>query len=68
VEELLTTDAPKPFEKATTMVHYTDANLQHDLLTGRAVTAILHLLNQTQGHWYSKKQAKSGNSHIWIRI
>jgi hypothetical protein len=40
-----------------TTVHYTDANLQHDLLTGRAVTGIVHLLNQTPGDWYSKRQA-----------
>ena len=57
VEELLPTDAPKPLGKAVTTVHYTDANLQHDLLTGRAVTGILHLLNQTPGEWYSKRQA-----------
>jgi hypothetical protein len=57
VEELLPTDAPKPLGKPTTTVHYTDANLQHDLLTGRAVTGILDLLNQTPGDWYSKRQA-----------
>jgi hypothetical protein len=38
VEEFLPTDAPEPLGKAVTTVHYTDANLQHDLLTGRAVT------------------------------
>jgi hypothetical protein len=36
---------------------YMDANLQHDLLTQRAVTGILHLLNQAPGDWYSKLQA-----------
>jgi hypothetical protein len=39
------------------MVQYTDANLQHDLLTGREVTGILHLLNKTPGDWYSNRQA-----------
>jgi hypothetical protein len=57
VEELLPADASKPLWKAKTTVHYTDANLQHDLLTGREVTGILHLLNQTPGDWYSKLQA-----------
>jgi hypothetical protein len=57
VEELLPTDAPIPIGKTTSTVHYTDAYLQHDLLTGRAVTGILHLLNQTPGDWYSKRQA-----------
>jgi hypothetical protein len=58
VGELLPTHAPKPLGKAATTVHYTDANLQHDLLTGRAVTGISHLLNQTPGDWNSKRQAK----------
>jgi hypothetical protein len=35
VKELLPTDAPKPLGKATTIVHYTDASLQHYLLTER---------------------------------
>jgi hypothetical protein len=46
---MLPVDAPKPLGKATTTVHYTDANLQPDLLKGRAVTGILHLLNQPPG-------------------
>jgi hypothetical protein len=32
-------------------------SLQHDLLTRRAATGILHLLNQTPGDWYSEQQA-----------
>jgi len=35
---------------------YVDANLYHDMLSGKAVTAILHMLNQTPIDWYSKKQ------------
>jgi hypothetical protein len=34
-----------------------DANLYHDLLTGRSVTGILHLLNQTFIDWFSRRQA-----------
>ena len=33
--------------KAVTTVTYTDANLYHDMLTGRSVTGVLHLCNQT---------------------
>ena len=40
-----------------TSVHYVDANLHHDLVTGRAVRAILHILNGTLTDWYSKQQA-----------
>jgi histone deacetylase 1/2 len=34
-----------------------DANLYHDLTTGRSVTGILHLINGTPFDWYSKKQS-----------
>jgi hypothetical protein len=44
-------------EKYVTLSHYFDANLYHDMVTGRSVTAILHFLNQTPMDWYSKKQA-----------
>jgi hypothetical protein len=36
---------------------YVDANLYHNVLTGRSVTGILHLINGTPIDWYSKKQA-----------
>ena len=54
--ELLPTDAPPPLGKWVTTTHYVDANLYHDLLTGKAVTAVLHILNQTPVDWYTKKQ------------
>jgi hypothetical protein len=57
VEELLPKDAPKPLGKAVTTITYTDANFYHDMLTGRLVTGILHLCNQTLVDWYSKRQA-----------
>ena len=57
VKELLPTDAPEPLGNYVTLTHYVDANLMHDVLTGRSVTGILHLLNQTPIDWYAKKQA-----------
>ena len=33
-----------------------DANLYHDLIMGRAVTGVLHLINGTPIDWYSKRQ------------
>jgi hypothetical protein len=33
-----------------------DANLYHDFVTGRSLTAVLHLINQTPFDWYCKKQ------------
>ena len=43
----------KPVQQLT----YVDANLYHDMLSGKSVTALLHLLNQTPIDWYSKKQS-----------
>ena len=34
-----------------------DANLRHDLATGKAVTAVLHFLNQTPIDAYTKRQS-----------
>jgi hypothetical protein len=57
VSELLPTDAPPPLGKFVTLTHYFDANLYHDMITGRSVTGLLHLMNKTPIDWYSKKQA-----------
>ena len=57
VKELLPKDAPEPLGKPVTFTHYVDANLYHDILTGRSVTGILHMANATPVEWYSKKQA-----------
>ena len=48
-------DVPEPLGKYVTTTHYVDANLFHDILTGRSVTVILHLLNKTPIDYYSKK-------------
>ena len=36
---------------------YVDANLYHCMVTGRAVSGVLHFINQTPIDWYTKKQA-----------
>jgi hypothetical protein len=56
-KEIIPTNAPPPLGNYVTTTHYVDANLMHDLTTGRSVTGILHLVNQTPVDWYSKKQA-----------
>jgi hypothetical protein len=55
--EAVPKDAPEPLGKPVTMTHYQDANLYHDIITGRSVTAILHFLHKFSINWYSKKQA-----------
>jgi hypothetical protein len=57
VREQLPVDAPIPLGKYVTLTHFVDANLLHCMLTGRSVTGILHISNQTPLDWFSKKQA-----------
>jgi hypothetical protein len=57
VEELIPRDVPKALGKTVTIVTYTDTNLYHDMFTGRSVSGIPHLCNQTLVDWYSRRQA-----------
>ena len=58
-EENFPKDAPPLLGKQVILTHYFDANLMHDVLSGKAVTGIFHLMNKTPLMWYSKKQATS---------
>jgi hypothetical protein len=53
---LLPDDNPIPLGKPVVMTTFIDANLYHDLVTGKSVSGILHLFNKTVIDWYSKKQ------------
>ena len=55
--ELVADNIPMPQGNPVIITTYKDANLFHDFVTGRAVTGILHLLNQIPIDWFSKKQA-----------
>jgi hypothetical protein len=54
VKEELPTNAPKPLGKPVVMTTYVDANLYHDMMTGRSVSAVLHFFNQTPIEWFSE--------------
>jgi hypothetical protein len=57
VKEIIASDKPEALGNCVTLFHYYDANLYHDLTTGRSVTGVIHLFNKTPVEWYSKKQA-----------
>jgi hypothetical protein len=57
VKEQMPYNAPEPLGNPVVLTHYVDANLYHNVLTGRSVTGILHLINGTPIDWFSKKQA-----------
>ena len=56
VQEIIPQDAPKALGKRVVLTTYVDANLNHDLVTGRSVNGVLHFANQTPVHWFTKKQ------------
>jgi hypothetical protein len=73
VKEQIPRDAPEPLGKEVITTTYEDANLYHDLVTGRAVTGILHFINGTPIDWYSKRQdtvetATYGSEFVAARI
>ena len=62
VLEEIPKDAPEPLGKSVTTTTFLDANLLHDLITGRSVIAVLNFFNLTPGEWYSKRQATVENA------
>ena len=56
-KEEISHDIPEQKGKHVTTTTYVDANLHHDHVTGRAVTACWHLVNATPSHWHTKRQA-----------
>ncbi|MGL5935125.1 MAG: reverse transcriptase domain-containing protein, partial [Cetobacterium sp.] len=57
VREAVPSNCPEPKGKSVCTTTYKDANLYHDVVTGRAVTGVLHFINKTPIDWYSKKQS-----------
>ena len=56
IKEEIPEDIPKALGKTVDTISYVDANLLHDLISGKAVAGTLHFLNQTPIDSYSKKQ------------
>jgi hypothetical protein len=48
---------PRPSGKAVQTTTFVDTNRFHDMISGRSVTGILHLLNKTPIDWFSKLQS-----------
>ena len=57
VKEEIPNDIPKQLRKRVITTTFLDANLLHDIVTGKLVTAVLHFVNTTPTHWFSKTQA-----------
>jgi hypothetical protein len=71
--ETLPTNAPEPLGKEVDTITFHDANLYHDVITGRSVTGIIHFVNRTPIDWFSKKQntvetSTYGSEYVAARI
>ena len=62
VLEEIPKDAPEPLGKSVTTNTFHDANLLHDLIAGRSVTAALKFVSLPPGDWYSRRQATVENA------
>ena len=56
VKELTPHNAPAPLGNHEVTIRYHDENLFHDVITGRSVSGVLHVLNNAPIDWCSKKQ------------
>ena len=54
--EELPTNLPPARGKPLLMTTFVDANLGHDVISGKSVTGVLHFFNKTPVDWFSKKQ------------
>ena len=54
IKENIQDDKLEPNGRKVVTMTYIDANLLHDLTTGRAATGILHFVNGTPIEWFSK--------------
>ena len=73
VKEQIPHDIPEALGNEVLTTTYVDANLYHDMITGRSVTGVLHLLNGTPIDWFSKRQdtvetATYGSEFVAARI
>jgi hypothetical protein len=50
-KEMIPKNVPKPLGKVVDTVTFHDANLYHDIITGRSVTGIIHFVNRTPIDW-----------------
>ena len=44
-------NAPTPLGNSVTLLHYFDANLMHNTLSGKSITGCIHIVNKTPIIW-----------------
>ena len=54
---MVPSEAPEALGREVMLTTYVNANLYHNMITGRSVTGIILLINKTPFKWYSNKQS-----------
>ena len=57
-QEEIDPKAPPPKGKPVRLSSFFDANLMHNVATGRSASGILEFINQTPIDWFSKQQGQ----------
>ena len=72
-KELIPDDSPKSYGPSVSLTTFVDANLCHDMVSGKSITGIIHFLNKTPIDYYTKKQpvvetATYGSEYMAVRV
>lgn len=72
-KELIPDDSPKSYGPSVSLTTFVDANLCHDMVSGKSITGIIHFLNKTPIDYYTKKQpvvetATYGSEYMAARV
>ncbi len=72
-EEQIPDNMPEPKGKTVTITTFVNANLMHDVIMGRSVSGIIHMMNKTPIEWFCKQQnqvetATYGSEFMVMRI
>jgi hypothetical protein len=69
VKEIIPTDIPEPKGKYITLSHYFDANLYHDMVTGRSLSYCHPPLSQSNPNGLVFKETSyCRDCYFWFRI
>ena len=58
LQEQIDSNAPPPKGKPVRLSSFFNANLMHDVVTGRSASDILEFINQMPIDWFSKRQGQ----------
>ena len=68
IKDEIPRDMPKPLGKRVITTTFLDANILHDIVTGKSVTAVLHFVKHHPNRLVLKETSHCGDCNIWFRV